>query len=353
MTTSVYFSNTQRCTRSMSSLLKKTDQKITAVNGTSNVVQQEWKEISNSSDVAAVNSTTRKSKTTTVKRHHIKIEYDDSTTKGKQKEEKEPKLKKTEPTCVGTEKAETEAPKWQPPLWREQFANVREMRKKRDAPVDSMGCERVADQYAAPQVYRYQTLISLMLSSQTKDQVNAAAMEKLKAHGCTVGNILKTDDKTLGELIYPVGFWKRKVDYIKRTSQILHDKYDDDIPDTVKGLCDLPGVGPKMAYLCMNIAWDKLSGIGVDTHVHRISNRLKWVKKATNQPEDTRKALEEWLPREYWKEINWLFVGFGQQICTPISPKCHTCLNKSICPVGKATVRQKSKKVKNEGDDEK
>lgn len=87
-----------------------------------------------------------------------------------------------------------------------------------------------------------------------------------------------------------------------------------------------------MAHLIMDIAWNNVSGIGVDTHVHRISNRLKWVKKETKTPEDTRVALEDWLPRDLWSEINWLLVGFGQQVCLPVSPRCTDCLNRDICP---------------------
>ena len=94
-------------------------------------------------------------------------------------------------------------------------------------------------------------------------------MTRLKDHGLTIDNILATSDEKLGELIYPVGFWKRKVVYIKETCQILKDKFDGDIPNTVEELCKLKGVGPKMAHLCMNIAWGQQSGIGVDTHVHR------------------------------------------------------------------------------------
>jgi endonuclease-3 len=85
------------------------------------------------------------------------------------------------------------------------------------------------------------------------------------------------------------------VEYIKKISEILKSQYDGEIPDTVELLCKLPGVGPKMAHLAMKTAWQTITGIGVDTHVHRISNRLGWVK--TKQPEDTRKALEAWLPR--------------------------------------------------------
>lgn len=90
---------------------------------------------------------------------------------------------------------------------------------------------------------------------------------------------------------------QKKADYIKETTQICAEKYKGDIPPTVEELVKLPGVGPKMAHITMNVAWGKVTGIGVDTHVHRISNRLGWVKKPTKLPEDTRIAVESWLPR--------------------------------------------------------
>ncbi|XP_063790967.1 endonuclease III-like protein 1 [Pseudophryne corroboree] len=225
--------------------------------------------------------------------------------------------------------------KWEPKNWRAQLENIREMRSGRDAPVDQMGAEKCFDQSAPPEVIRYQVLLSLMLSSQTKDQVTSAAMTRLIEHGLTVSQILEMDEETLGKLIYPVGFWKSKVKYIKQTTRILQEKYGGDIPDNVAELVKLPGVGPKMAHLVMDIAWHKVSGIGVDTHVHRISNRLKWVKKETKTPEDTRVALEDWMPRDLWSEINWLFVGFGQQVCLPVDPQCSECLNRDICPGAK------------------
>ncbi|XP_031608881.1 endonuclease III-like protein 1 [Oreochromis aureus] len=221
---------------------------------------------------------------------------------------------------------------WEPADWRKQLGFIREMRSGRDAPVDNMGAEKCYDIEAPAHVRRFQVLVSLMLSSQTKDQVTAAAMQKLRAHGCTVENILATDDEKLGKLIYPVGFWRNKVKYLKLTSAMLQKEFGGDIPNSVEGLVRLPGVGPKMAHLAMDIAWDQVSGIGVDTHVHRISNRLGWLRKATKNPEETRKALEEWLPRELWSEINWLLVGFGQQVCLPVNPLCSVCLNQHSCP---------------------
>ncbi|KAE8578991.1 hypothetical protein XENTR_v10023870 [Xenopus tropicalis] len=153
-------------------------------------------------------------------------------------------------------------PKWQPKNWAQHLENIRQMRSRRDAPVDQMGAEKCYDQNAAPEVMRYQILLSLMLSSQTKDQVTSAAMCRLRQHGLTVSRILETDDGTLGKLIYPVGFWKNKVKYIKQTTEILQEKYGGDIPDNVTDLVKLPGVGPKMAHLVMDIAWNNVSGIG-------------------------------------------------------------------------------------------
>ncbi|XP_054636302.1 endonuclease III-like protein 1 [Dunckerocampus dactyliophorus] len=221
---------------------------------------------------------------------------------------------------------------WEPPDWKKQLGFIREMRSSHDAPVDHMGAEKCYDTEAPANVRRFQVLVSLMLSSQTKDQVTAAAMQRLRAHGCTVEKILSTDDNTLGKLIYPVGFWRNKVKFLKLTAAMLVKDFGGDIPDSVEGLVRLPGVGPKMAHLAMDIAWDQVSGIGVDTHVHRISNRLRWLRKPTKNPEETRKALEEWLPRDLWSEINWLLVGFGQQVCLPTNPLCSMCLNQHSCP---------------------
>lgn len=100
------------------------------------------------------------------------------------------------------------APGWEPPDWRKQLENIRAMRSGRDAPVDQLGAEHCYDPSAPPKVRRYQVLLSLMLSSQTKDQVTAGAMQRLRAHGLTVDSILQMDDSTLGTLIYPVGFWR-------------------------------------------------------------------------------------------------------------------------------------------------
>ena len=115
--------------------------------------------------------------------------------------------------------------------------------------------------------------------------------------------------------------------YIKQAAVILRDQHGGDIPDTIEGLTALPGVGPKMAHLCMSAehGWNRVEGIGVDVHVHRITNLWGWQAPPSKNPEETRLALQAWLPRDRWKEINWLLVGFGQKVCLPVGRRCGDC----------------------------
>ena len=142
-------------------------------------------------------------------------------------------------------------------------------------------------------------------------------MQKLRAHGLTVSNILATPDETLNELIRAVGFHNNKVKYIKEASAILRDEHGGRVPDTMEGLLALPGVGPKMALICLNVNHGKVEGISVDTHVHRICNQLGWCGEGgTKQPEQTRRAIESWMPRDVWPHVNLLLVGLGQEVQT-------------------------------------
>jgi endonuclease-3 len=233
----------------------------------------------------------------------------------------------------------------EPENWKEVYDKISEMRKEKLAPVDTMGCASFKKD-VEPKEGRVNTLWSLMLSSQTKDAMTAAAMKNLVESGSTVTDILAYSDADLDEKIAKVGFHNKKVGYLKATAKILHDKYDDDIPDTIEGMLALPGVGPKMAYLLMTHAWNKTMGIGVDVHVHRISNRLGWVN--TNTPEETRLALQGWLPKEYWGQngVNKLLVGFGQTVCLPVGPKCAQCKVNDLCP--SAFKKNENQKVKKE-----
>ena len=191
-----------------------------------------------------------------------------------------------------------------------------------------------------------------MLSSQTKDTTNAIAMRRLQTElpspGLTLENILAIDPAKLNELIFVVGFHNNKTRYIKATALILRDQFASDIPDTIDGLLSLPGVGPKMGYLCLSAAWGKTEGIGVDVHVHRITNLWGWHK--TKAPEETRAALEAWLPRTHWHEINHLLVGFGQTICLPVGRRCEECTlsAKGLCPSAVVQTTKTVKRIKKE-----
>lgn len=238
-----------------------------------------------------------------------------------------------------------------PANWEEVYALTTAMRAQVLAPVDTMGCEALADGGASAVDQRFQTLVSLMLSSQTKDTVTAAAVRTLQAElegGLSVASILKVEPEVLNRLIGKVGFHNNKTKYLKATAQVLLDKFEGDIPDTITGMTALPGVGPKMAYLCMSAAWGRDEGIGVDVHVHRITNLWRWHK--TKTPEETRAALEAWLPKEKWHDINHLLVGFGQTWCPPVGRKCDACMlaEKGLCPSAVVSKTTKSTKVKEE-----
>lgn len=217
-----------------------------------------------------------------------------------------------------------------PEGWRATYDLITELRADRTAVVDTMGSEAIAEGAGSGMsvVDRdYQTLVSLMLSSQTKDTVNAATMEKLRAHGLSVENILATSDETLDELIRAVGFHNNKVKYIKEASAIIQRDYGGAIPTTMEGLMALPGVGPKMALIVMRVAFGKVEGISVDTHVHRICNQLGWTGGTpTKTPEKTREAIEAWMPRGIWGDVNLLLVGFGQEIQTEKPKLLRKCL---------------------------
>lgn len=241
--------------------------------------------------------------------------------------------------------------KVEPPTnWETMYNTVKKMREDNPtAPVDTMGCAELYWRESAPQDRRFQTLIALMLSSQTKDTVTAVAMQRLhtelesdvgikaeepdiqikveddlkKDSTLNLRNILAVEPTRLNELIRTVGFHNNKTKYIKAAALILRDEYNGDIPSTPEGLMSLPGVGPKMAYLCLSAAWDKHLGIGVDVHVHRITNLWGWNK--TKTPEETRLALQSWLPHDKWHEINKLLVGLGQTVCLPVKRRCGDC----------------------------
>ncbi|XP_057470664.1 endonuclease III homolog 1, chloroplastic-like isoform X8 [Actinidia eriantha] len=238
-----------------------------------------------------------------------------------------------------------------PSNWEKVLEGIRKMRLSEDAPVDTMGCEK-AGTSLPPKERRFAVLASSLLSSQTKDNVTHGAIQRLLQNDLlTPDAIDNTDEATIKSLIYPVGFYPKKACNLKKIANICLTKYDGDIPSTLEELLLLPGIGPKMAHLVMNVGWENVQGICVDTHVHRICNRLGWVsrrgtKQKTSSPEETRESLQLWLPKEEWMPINPLLVGFGQTVCTPLRPRCGICTVSDLCPSAFKETSSPSSKAK-------
>ncbi|KAG8778951.1 DNA N-glycosylase and apurinic/apyrimidinic (AP) lyase [Ceratobasidium sp. 428] len=244
---------------------------------------------------------------------------------------------------------ELDTPHPAPPNWERQYKLIEEMRANVQAPVDTMGCCKAMTGQGELKDQRFGVLVSLMLSSQTRDEMTAAAVTNLRTvlpGGLTVTSIIEADLSVISQAINKVGFWRRKAEYVKEAAGTLRDKFDGDVPKTVDELCSIKGIGPKMAFLILQVAWDINAGIGVDVHVQRITNRLGWHKPATTTPEQTRLNLQSWLPLELRKPINPLLVGFGQVICLPIGPRCDSCTlaTEGLCPSARADVSAKGRK---------
>jgi endonuclease III len=171
-------------------------------------------------------------------------------------------------------------------------------------------------------------LIATMLSARTKDPVTNAAMQRLWARASTPQALLALPEDEIAALIKPVGFYQQKARQLQGLCRLLLDEFGGEIPDTREELMRLPGVGRKTANLVLNICFD-YPAICVDTHVHRISNRLGWV--TTTTPEETELALMKLLPKKYWVMLNRVLVNHGQHVCDPTSPKCSICAIAAHC----------------------
>lgn len=172
-------------------------------------------------------------------------------------------------------------------------------------------------------------LVSCILSLRTRDSVSLPASQRLFEYAQTPQALLLLSPLTVEKLIYPTGFYRQKTKQILKLCTILLEKYHGKVPNTHEELIMLPGVGPKTANLVRAEGFG-IPAICVDTHVHRISNRLGLVK--TKTPEQTEEALKLLLPQKYWSEYNKLMVMWGQNICVPISPKCSICPLLPHCP---------------------
>lgn len=187
----------------------------------------------------------------------------------------------------------------------------------------------------------FQVLIATLLSAQTRDAVTARASAQLFKVARTPRAMVKLPVKQIEELIYPVSFYRTKAVHVALTCEQIVRRFNGRVPSTMDELLTLPGVGRKTANLVLILAHRSQSNICVDTHVHRISNRLGWV--ATRTPDETERALYAAAPRKWWPLINLYLVTWGQNVCRPVYPRCHQCVLADICPklgvlkVGKMT----------------
>jgi endonuclease-3 len=182
----------------------------------------------------------------------------------------------------------------------------------------------MAEEHSGP----FPILVSTILSLRTKDEVTAKATERLLALAETPEDMVKLSEEEIIKAIYPVGFYRNKAKTVLHISRELIDCFSSRVPDTIEELLTLKGVGRKTANLVVTLGYNK-EGLCVDTHVHRISNRLGYVR--TKTPEETEYALRKKLPLEYWLRYNTLMVAFGRHICLPVSPFCSRCTVINYC----------------------
>jgi endonuclease-3 len=176
----------------------------------------------------------------------------------------------------------------------------------------------------------FEVLIATMLSAQTRDAVTAAASARLFRVARTPRTIARLTEKQIEKLIYPVSFYRHKAAHVKQTCQMLVDRFGGRVPATMEDLLTLPGVGRKTANLVLILSFKSLKNICVDTHVHRISNRLGWVR--TRTPDETEQALYKSTHTRWWPYINLYLVTWGQNVCRPIYPRCGACVIREHCP---------------------
>jgi endonuclease-3 len=172
----------------------------------------------------------------------------------------------------------------------------------------------------------FEILISCLLSLRTRDEVTDVVSQELFKIANTPEKILKLPSTKLKKIIFRTGHYNKKAATLKHVSKEIFNRFEGIVPNNYEDLISIKGIGPKTANIVLAFAFGKYV-LPIDTHCHRIPNRLGWLK--TKTPEQTEKELEKILPKNYWKDFNSTFVQFGREICNPISPKC------SLCPVEK------------------
>jgi endonuclease-3 len=175
----------------------------------------------------------------------------------------------------------------------------------------------------------FQILIATLLSARTQDATTHAASSRLFRVARTPRTMAKLPVRAIERLIYPVSFYRNKARHVKACCQILVDRFGGRVPSTMDELLMLPGVGRKTANLVLILGFQSRANICVDTHVHRISNRLGWV--ATASPDETEEALYRATDRRWWPYINLYLVTWGQNVCRPVYPRCGDCVIRREC----------------------
>ncbi len=188
----------------------------------------------------------------------------------------------------------------------------------------------VAKMAEAEQADPFKVLIATLLSAQTRDPVTLEASTRLFARAETPTQMARLRVSTIEKLIYPVSFYRNKARHVKATCRLLLERHAGQVPTTMAELVALPGVGRKTANLTLIVGLRSQDNICVDTHVHRISNRLGWV--ATRTPDETERALYRTVARRWWPLINLYLVTWGQNVCKPLYPTCGRCAAASLCP---------------------
>ncbi len=177
----------------------------------------------------------------------------------------------------------------------------------------------------------FRVLVSTIISTRTKDAVTAAAADRLLSAAPDARRLAALSEGRIARLIFPAGFYRTKAANLRASARLLLERHEGRVPEGMEELLELPGVGRKVANLVRGLGFG-IAGICVDTHVHRISNRLGWVE--TRDPAGTERELMRVLPRRHWIVVNELMVRWGQVVCTPLSPRCRAC------PVAKACRRR-------------
>jgi endonuclease-3 len=188
----------------------------------------------------------------------------------------------------------------------------------------------------------FQILIATILSARTQDATTHAASTRLFRRARTPRTMARLPVKEIEKLIYPVSFYRYKARYVKACCEMLVKRFNGRVPRTMDELIMLPGVGRKTANLVLILGFKSLQNICVDTHVHRISNRLGWV--STKLPDETEQALYDATDRRWWPSINLYLVSWGQNVCRPVYPRCGDCVIAPDCPkIGVERVGRSSK----------